>query len=98
MSKDKCELSFVIRLTPSNCPTVSDLGLYESYPWFEMMVKLQNITRDPKGKSVTVHSTVQFVTSGKMNDYFITRPTCERCQTQLTIKHILKKTQERKKN
>ncbi|XP_062849138.1 spatacsin [Trichomycterus rosablanca] len=36
------------RLTPSNCPAVGDLGLYESYPWFEMMVKLQNITRDLK--------------------------------------------------
>ncbi|XP_072528335.1 spatacsin isoform X2 [Salminus brasiliensis] len=34
------------RLTPSNCPAVGDRGLYESYPWFEMMVKLQRITRD----------------------------------------------------
>ncbi|XP_036432249.1 LOW QUALITY PROTEIN: spatacsin [Colossoma macropomum] len=34
------------RLTPSNCPAIGDRGLYESYPWFEMMVKLQRITRD----------------------------------------------------
>ncbi|XP_007231256.3 spatacsin [Astyanax mexicanus] len=34
------------RLTPSNCPAVGDRGLYEIYPWFEMMVKLQRITRD----------------------------------------------------
>uniref|UniRef100_A0A8B9J5N4 Spatacsin C-terminal domain-containing protein n=1 Tax=Astyanax mexicanus TaxID=7994 RepID=A0A8B9J5N4_ASTMX len=34
------------RLTPSNCPAVGDRGLYETYPWFEMMVKLQRITRD----------------------------------------------------
>ncbi|XP_060770567.1 spatacsin isoform X2 [Neoarius graeffei] len=36
------------RLTPSNCPAVGDRDLYESYPWFEMMVKLQSITRDLK--------------------------------------------------
>uniref|UniRef100_A0AAR2JPR6 SPG11 vesicle trafficking associated, spatacsin n=1 Tax=Pygocentrus nattereri TaxID=42514 RepID=A0AAR2JPR6_PYGNA len=34
------------RLTPSNCPAIGDRGLYESYPWFEMMVKLQRIPRD----------------------------------------------------
>ncbi|KAK2834753.1 hypothetical protein Q7C36_015454 [Tachysurus vachellii] len=34
------------RLTPSNCPAVGDRGLYESYPWFEMMVKVQSITQD----------------------------------------------------
>ncbi|MCI4381975.1 hypothetical protein PGIGA_G00258170 [Pangasianodon gigas] len=36
------------RLTPSNCPAVGDRDLYESYPWFEMMVKLQSIARDLK--------------------------------------------------
>ncbi|XP_066523347.1 spatacsin isoform X2 [Hoplias malabaricus] len=34
------------RLTPSNCPAVGDRDLYENYPWFEMMVKIQRITRD----------------------------------------------------
>ncbi|KAI4883873.1 hypothetical protein NFI96_025740 [Prochilodus magdalenae] len=34
------------RLTQSNCPAVADKSLFESYPWFEMMVKLQRITRD----------------------------------------------------
>ncbi|TSK13422.1 Spatacsin [Bagarius yarrelli] len=34
------------RLTPSNCPAVGDSDLYELYPWFEMMVKLQSIPRD----------------------------------------------------
>lgn len=41
-----------ISLTPSNCPAVGDRGLYESYPWFEMMVKLQSITQDLKSKSL----------------------------------------------
>lgn len=36
------------RLTPSNCPAVGDRDLYESHPWFEMMVKMQSITRDLK--------------------------------------------------
>ncbi|XP_058264105.1 spatacsin isoform X1 [Hemibagrus wyckioides] len=36
------------RLTSSNCPAVEDRKLYESYPWFEMMVKLQSITQDLK--------------------------------------------------
>uniref|UniRef100_A0A4W4GRA6 Spatacsin C-terminal domain-containing protein n=1 Tax=Electrophorus electricus TaxID=8005 RepID=A0A4W4GRA6_ELEEL len=35
------------KLTPTNCPAVGDRALYESYPWFEMMVKLQRISRDP---------------------------------------------------
>uniref|UniRef100_A0A8C7JNZ5 SPG11 vesicle trafficking associated, spatacsin n=1 Tax=Oncorhynchus kisutch TaxID=8019 RepID=A0A8C7JNZ5_ONCKI len=34
------------RLTPRNCPALADNGLYESHPWFEMMVKMQEITRD----------------------------------------------------
>uniref|UniRef100_A0A8C7T6H9 SPG11 vesicle trafficking associated, spatacsin n=1 Tax=Oncorhynchus mykiss TaxID=8022 RepID=A0A8C7T6H9_ONCMY len=34
------------RLTPRNCPALADNGLYESHPWFEMLVKMQEITRD----------------------------------------------------
>uniref|UniRef100_A0A674AYM2 SPG11 vesicle trafficking associated, spatacsin n=1 Tax=Salmo trutta TaxID=8032 RepID=A0A674AYM2_SALTR len=34
------------RLTPRNCPVLADNGLYESHPWFEMLVKMQEITRD----------------------------------------------------
>ncbi|KAM6973367.1 spatacsin [Aplochiton taeniatus] len=34
------------RLTPRNCSALADTNLYESYPWFEMLVKMQDITRD----------------------------------------------------
>ncbi|XP_026220471.1 spatacsin isoform X2 [Anabas testudineus] len=34
------------RLTPRNCPLLSNRSLSESQPWFEMMVKIQEITRD----------------------------------------------------
>uniref|UniRef100_A0A3P8X7B3 SPG11 vesicle trafficking associated, spatacsin n=1 Tax=Cynoglossus semilaevis TaxID=244447 RepID=A0A3P8X7B3_CYNSE len=33
-------------LTPRNCPPLSSQSLSESQPWFEMMVKIQEITRD----------------------------------------------------
>lgn len=36
------------RLTPGNCPVLTDRNLFESFPWFEMMLKLQKITRDLK--------------------------------------------------
>ncbi|CAM4733726.1 unnamed protein product [Leuciscus chuanchicus] len=35
-------------LTPENCPVLTDRNLFESFPWFEMMLKLQKITRDLK--------------------------------------------------
>uniref|UniRef100_A0A672P5I7 Spatacsin C-terminal domain-containing protein n=1 Tax=Sinocyclocheilus grahami TaxID=75366 RepID=A0A672P5I7_SINGR len=38
------------RLTPGNCPLLTDRNLFESFPWFEMMLKLQKITRDLKGE------------------------------------------------
>ncbi|XP_060933341.1 spatacsin [Limanda limanda] len=34
------------RLTPRNCPVLTNQSLSESQPWFEMMVKIQEITRD----------------------------------------------------
>ncbi|XP_056138328.1 spatacsin [Lampris incognitus] len=34
------------RLTPRNCPILSSKTLYENQPWFEMLVKVQEITRD----------------------------------------------------
>ncbi|KAM4733870.1 spatacsin [Anableps anableps] len=34
------------RLTPRNCPLLMDQNLLGSHPWFEMMVKTQEITRD----------------------------------------------------
>ncbi|KAM9376936.1 spatacsin isoform 2-T2 [Pholidichthys leucotaenia] len=34
------------RLTPRNCPLLSAQNLSESQPWFEMMVRIQEITRD----------------------------------------------------
>ncbi|PWA19897.1 hypothetical protein CCH79_00016604, partial [Gambusia affinis] len=34
------------RLTPRNCPLLTDQNLLGSHPWFEMMVKTQEITRD----------------------------------------------------
>ncbi|KAG9341188.1 hypothetical protein JZ751_019627 [Albula glossodonta] len=33
-------------LTPRNCPALSDRSLYENYPWFEMLVRTQEITRN----------------------------------------------------
>ncbi|KAI7811577.1 spatacsin isoform X1 [Triplophysa rosa] len=36
------------RLTPGNCPGLDDRNLFESFPWFEMMLKLQRIPRDLK--------------------------------------------------
>ncbi|KAF7649404.1 hypothetical protein LDENG_00141710, partial [Lucifuga dentata] len=34
------------RLTPRNCPILANGSLSESQPWFEMLVKIQEITRD----------------------------------------------------
>lgn len=34
------------RLTPRNCPLLSDQTLFVTYPWFEMLIKIQEITRD----------------------------------------------------
>ncbi|XP_074533842.1 spatacsin [Halichoeres trimaculatus] len=34
------------RLTPRNCPLLTNQSLSESQPWFEMLVKIQEITRD----------------------------------------------------
>ncbi|XP_028814265.1 spatacsin isoform X2 [Denticeps clupeoides] len=34
------------RLTPRNCLALADKSLYESHPWFEMLVKMQEIPRD----------------------------------------------------
>lgn len=34
------------RLTPRNCPLLTCLSLSESRPWFEMLVKIQEITRN----------------------------------------------------
>ncbi|XP_034031424.1 LOW QUALITY PROTEIN: spatacsin [Thalassophryne amazonica] len=35
------------RLTPRNCPILTNKSLFESHPWFEMLVKIQEITRNP---------------------------------------------------
>uniref|UniRef100_A0A1A8HQQ7 Spastic paraplegia 11 n=3 Tax=Nothobranchius kuhntae TaxID=321403 RepID=A0A1A8HQQ7_NOTKU len=34
------------KLTPRNCPLLTDQNLLEGQPWFEMLVKIQEITRD----------------------------------------------------
>ncbi|XP_078112486.1 spatacsin isoform X1 [Sander vitreus] len=34
------------RLTPRNCPLLTNQSVSESQPWFEMLVKIQEITRD----------------------------------------------------
>ncbi|KAM7415261.1 hypothetical protein PAMA_019875 [Pampus argenteus] len=34
------------RLTPRNCPVLANQSLSETQPWFEMLVKIQEITRD----------------------------------------------------
>ncbi|XP_035250869.1 spatacsin isoform X1 [Anguilla anguilla] len=34
------------QLTPRNCPALADRSLYESHPWFEMLVRIQEITRN----------------------------------------------------
>ncbi|XP_067348995.1 spatacsin isoform X2 [Channa argus] len=34
------------RLTPRNCPLLTNQSLSESQPWFDMLVKIQEITRD----------------------------------------------------
>ncbi|GAA6229551.1 spatacsin-like [Lates japonicus] len=34
------------RLTPRNCPLLTNQSLSQSQPWFEMLVKIQEITRD----------------------------------------------------
>ncbi|KAM9495528.1 spatacsin [Clarias gariepinus] len=46
------------RLTPSNCPAAGDRDLYESYPWFEMMVKMQSITRDLKNPELVFQASL----------------------------------------
>ncbi|KAF3855403.1 hypothetical protein F7725_023458 [Dissostichus mawsoni] len=39
------------RLTPRNCPLLTNQSLSESEPWFEMMVKIQEISTDLSGTS-----------------------------------------------
>lgn len=34
------------RLTPRNCPVLSNQNLFVSHPWFEMLIKIQEITKD----------------------------------------------------
>ncbi|XP_061077139.1 spatacsin isoform X2 [Conger conger] len=34
------------QLTPRNCPALADRSLYESHPWFEMLIRIQEITRN----------------------------------------------------
>lgn len=43
------------RLTPRNCPHLTNQSLSESQPWFEMLVKIQEITRDLSGTAVFGH-------------------------------------------
>lgn len=41
--------SVLHRLTPRNCPLLTNQSLSESQPWFEMLVRIQEITRDLSG-------------------------------------------------
>ncbi|KAK7891255.1 hypothetical protein WMY93_023218 [Mugilogobius chulae] len=38
-----------LRLTPRNCPLLTNRDLFESHPWFEMLVRIQEITTDLSG-------------------------------------------------
>ncbi|KAJ7998352.1 hypothetical protein DPEC_G00221810 [Dallia pectoralis] len=55
------------RLTPRNCLALADKCLFESQPWFEMMVKIQEITRDlsePYGVFQASLTSAQVLTPG----------------------------------
>lgn len=47
--------SIVHRLTPRNCPLLTNQSLSESQPWFEMLVRIQEITRDLSGTKLLRH-------------------------------------------
>ncbi|XP_018621261.2 spatacsin isoform X1 [Scleropages formosus] len=54
-------------LTPGNCPALADCALYESHPWFEMLVKVQEITRnlsDPEAVFGASLTNAQILTPG----------------------------------
>ncbi|XP_048829392.1 spatacsin isoform X2 [Brienomyrus brachyistius] len=55
------------RLTPENCAALADASLYEAYPWYEMMVKVQVITRnlkDPEAVFQASLTNAQILTPG----------------------------------
>ncbi|MBN3318750.1 SPTCS protein, partial [Atractosteus spatula] len=45
-------------LNPRNCAVLADRSLYEMHPWFEMLVKMQEITRNPTDPSVIFQSSL----------------------------------------
>lgn len=47
----QCVLRPSERLTPRNCPLLTNQSVSESQPWFEMLVRIQEITRDLSGTS-----------------------------------------------
>lgn len=49
------QLSPLLRLTPRNCPLLTNQSLPQSQPWFEMLVKIQEITRDLSGTRPLQH-------------------------------------------
>lgn len=43
------------RLTPRNCPMLTNRSVSESQPWLEMLVRIQEISRDLSGMSENQH-------------------------------------------
>lgn len=48
-------VTVLCRLTPRNCRLLSEKSLSESQPWCEMLVKIQEITRDLSGTTNVFH-------------------------------------------
>ncbi|XP_041074494.1 spatacsin-like isoform X1 [Polyodon spathula] len=46
------------QLDQSNCPILKDEDLYEAHPWFELLVKIQEIIRNPRDPSIIFQSSL----------------------------------------
>ncbi|KAL4622742.1 spatacsin isoform X1 [Arapaima gigas] len=54
-------------LTPGNCPALADRSLFESHLWFDMLVKVQEITRNLTDPEAVFHASLtnaQILTPG----------------------------------
>ncbi|MGH0181887.1 UNVERIFIED_CONTAM: hypothetical protein FKN15_008095 [Acipenser sinensis] len=46
------------QLNQSNCPILEDEDLYETHPWFELLVKIQEIIKNPTDPSIIFQSSL----------------------------------------
>lgn len=56
-----------LRLTPRNCHLLMDQRAAENHPWWEMLVKIQEVTRDLTGSRLLLQ---MFLLSSTMKQIF----------------------------